>query len=78
MALFLQQFDVANHSEHNLALYKLKQEKCEFLMTSVEYLRHQISKDGIQPICIHSRITGKIHSQLSYYTLPTQCTSTSR
>ena len=30
--------------QHN---FRLKQEKCEFLLTSVEYLGHRIGKDGI-------------------------------
>ena len=33
---------------------RLKQEKCEFLLSSVEYLGHQISQDGIQPL--HSKV----------------------
>ena len=33
--------------QHN---FRLKQEKCEFLLTSVEYLGHRIGKDGIQAL----------------------------
>lgn len=30
--------------------FQLKQEKCQFLFSSVEYLGHQINWDGIQPL----------------------------
>ena len=30
--------------------FRLKQEKCEFLLSSVEYLGHRVSADGIQPL----------------------------
>ena len=30
--------------------FKLKLEKCEFLLKSIEYLGHVVSKDGIQPV----------------------------
>ena len=29
--------------------FRLKQEKCQFMLPKVEYLCHQISSDGIQP-----------------------------
>ena len=30
--------------------FRLKLEKCEFLLTCIEYLGHLVSSDGIQPI----------------------------
>ena len=30
--------------------FKLKLEKCEFLLKNIEYLGHIVSKDGIQPV----------------------------
>ncbi len=30
--------------------FRLKLEKCEFLLSRIEYLSHIISKDGIQPV----------------------------
>lgn len=30
--------------------FQLKQEKCQFLLLSVEYLGHQINRNGIQPL----------------------------
>ncbi len=36
-----------NFTKHGL---RLKKEKCIFLAKSVEYLGHQISKDGIQAV----------------------------
>ena len=34
--------------------FRLKQEKCQFLLSKVEYLGHQISSDGIRPL--HNKI----------------------
>ena len=30
--------------------FRLKLEKCEFLLKSIEYLGHVVSKEGIQPV----------------------------
>ena len=30
--------------------FRLKLEKCEFLLKSIEYLRHVVTKDGIEPV----------------------------
>ena len=40
--------------------FKLKLEKCEFLLSHVEYLGHIISKDGIQPI--PSKVEAIVHA----------------
>jgi predicted aspartyl protease len=40
--------------------FKLKMEKCEFLLSSIEYLGHIISSDGIQPVT--SKIDAIVHA----------------
>ena len=30
--------------------FRMKQEKCEFLMSTIEYFGHQITKNGVQPL----------------------------
>ena len=40
--------EVFNHLEKHG--FRLKLEKCEFLLKSIEYLGHIVSKDGIQPV----------------------------
>ena len=43
--------------------FRLKLEKCEFLLTCIEYLGHLVSSDSIQPI--PSKVEGPSPSQCS-------------
>jgi hypothetical protein len=42
--------DILVSGKDEQSRFRLKQEKCEFLMPSVEYLGHQINQDGIRAL----------------------------